>query len=120
MLNKISGLARALYVILAIVAGFVALGGALGGMDVALILLVLGLIAGITIPDDRVLLAAATVIALPIVGAALTHIPTIGAQLNAVALNLQVGMAGAVATAIAIRLYHLTVDGVTGLTATGK
>ena len=78
MLNKVSGLARTLYVVLAIVAGFVALGGM--GMDVALVLLVLGLIAGISIPDDRVVLAAATVIALPIIGTALTHIPTIGAQ----------------------------------------
>jgi|SRR5438105_1665888 len=118
MLNKVSGLARTLYVVLAIVAGFVALGGM--GMDVALVLLVLGLIAGISIPDDRVVLAAATVIALPIIGTALTHIPTIGAQLNAVAGNLQVGVAGAVATAIAIRLYRLALDGVTGLTAASK
>jgi len=51
----------------------------------------------------------------PIIGTALTHIPTIGAQLNAVALNLQMAMAGALATAIAIRLYHLTMDGVTGI-----
>ena len=113
MLNKLSGLARALYIILAIVAGFVAL----GGLDVALVLLVLGLIAGISIPDDRLVLAAATVIALPIVGTALTHIPTAGAQLNAVALNLQIAIAGAVATAIAMRLYRLGMDGVTGLMA---
>jgi hypothetical protein len=113
MLNKVSGLACALYIVLAIVAGFVAL----GGMDVALVLLVLGLIAGITLADDRVVLAAATVIALPIIGTALTHIPTIGAQLNAVALNLQVAMAGSVATAIAMRLYRLGLNGVTGLMA---
>jgi hypothetical protein len=115
MLDKISGLARALYILLAIVAGFVAI----GTMDVALVLLVLGLIAGLSLPDDRMVLALATLIALPIIGAALTHIPTIGAQLNAVALNLQVGIAGAVATAVAIRLFHLAMDGVTGLTGTG-
>jgi hypothetical protein len=57
----------------------------------------------------------ALVIALPIIGTALTHIPTIGAQLNAVALNLQMAMAGAVATAVAIRMYHLTMAGVMGL-----
>jgi len=116
MLMKVSGLARALYIVLAIVAGFVAL----GGMDVALVLLVLGLIAGLSMPDDRVLLAAATVIALPILGTALTHIPSIGAQLNAVAMNLQMGIAGAVAMAIAMRLYTLTIAGVTGLTAHAK
>ena len=113
MLNKISGLARSLYIVLAIVAGFVAL----GGMNVALILLVLGLIAGISMPRDRMVLAAATVIALPIVGAALANIPTIGEKLSAVMANLQVGVAGALATALTIFLYELTMEGVTGLTA---
>ena len=46
MLNKIGGLARAIYVILAIVAGFVAL----GSMNLPLILVVLGLIAGLAMP----------------------------------------------------------------------
>ena len=72
MLNKISGLARSLYIVLAIVAGFVAM----GGLNVALVLVVLGLIAGISMPRERMVLAAATVIALPIVGAALGNIPT--------------------------------------------
>ena len=67
-------------------------------MDVALVLVVLGLIAGISMPKERMVLAAATVIALPIIGAALAHIPAIGAQLNAVTANLQLGMAGAFAT----------------------
>ena len=114
MLNKVSGLARALYIVLAIVAGFVALGGM--GMDVALVLLVLGLIAGISMPRERMLLAAATVIALPIVGAALGHIPAVGAQLTAVCGNLQTGIAGAFAGALVIALYELVMDGVMGLT----
>ena len=113
MLKKVSGLSRSLYIVIAVVAGFVAL----GGLDVALALVVLGLIAGITLPDDRVVLAVAAVIALPILGTALGHIPAIGAQLGAVAGNLQLGVAGAAASAIAIRLYHLTMEGVTGLTA---
>ena len=114
MMNKISGLARALYIILAIVAGFVAL----GGLDVALVLLVLGLIAGITMPRERLLLAFAAVIALPMVGAALTRIPEIGAQLNAVMTNLQLGIAGAATSALTILLYGLVMEGVTGLTGT--
>ena len=113
MLNKVSGLCRALYIVLAIVAAFIPM----GGMDVALVLLVLGLVSGISIPDDRVVLAAATVIALPIIGTALGHIPQVGTQLTAVAGNLQVAIAGGVATAIAMRLYRLALDGVTGLTA---
>jgi hypothetical protein len=112
MLMKISGLARAIAIVLAIVAGFVAL----AMMNVPLVLVVLGLIAGLAMPADRILLTTVTLVALPIVGAALATIPSVGAQLNAVALNLQMAMAGAVATSIAIRLYHLTMDGVMGLT----
>ena len=65
-------------------------------------------------------LAAATVIALPIIGAALGHIPTIGAQLDRVTANLQLGVAGALASALVIFLYHLVMDGVTGLTGAAQ
>ena len=112
MLKKISGLSRALYILLAIVAGFVVL----GTMDMALILVVLGLIAGVSMERDNMIGAGITVIALPIIGAALAHIPTIGAQLTAVTANLQMGVAGALASALAIALYHLVMDGVMGLT----
>ena len=112
MLMKIGGLARAIAIILAVVAGFMAL----SMMNVPLALVVLGLVAGLATAEDRLLMSTVTLIALPIVGAALTHIPSIGAQLNAVALNLQLAMAGALATVVAIRLYHLTMDGVVGLT----
>ena len=119
MLKKIGGLARALYILLAIVAGVVTL----GTMDVALILVVLGLIAGLSMPRERMVLAAVAVIALPTVGAALGHIPAIGAQLTAICGNLQTGIAGAFASALAMLMYELTMDGVMGLTgagATGK
>ena len=115
MMMKIGDIARTLYIVLAVVAGFVAL----GRVDIALVLVVLGLISGISMPDDRNVIAAVLVVALPLIGTALTHIPAIGTQLNAVALNLQAAMAGAVATAIAIRLAKLAMDGVTGLTASG-
>ena len=116
MLNKISGLARSLYIVLAIAAGFVAM----GGLNVALVLVLLGLIAGISMPRDRMVLAAATVIALPMVGAALANIPTIGEQLSAIMTNLQLGVAGALASAMVLFLYELTMEGVTGLTASSK
>ena len=112
MLIKIGGLARAIAIVLAIVAGFMAL----NMMNVPLTLVVLGLIAGLAMTDDRVLLSTVTLIALPIIGTALSQIPTIGAQLNAVALNLQLAIAGALATTIAIRLYHMVMGGVMGLT----
>jgi len=112
MLKKIGGLARALYILLAIVAGFVAL----GTMDVALVLVVLGLIAGLSMPRERMVLAAALAIALPIIGTALGHIPMLGAQLTAICANLQLGVAGALASAVAIFLYELVMDGVMGMT----
>ena len=119
MLNKVGGLARALAIVLAIIAGFMAL----NMMNVPLVLVVLGLIAGLAMAEDRLVLSTVTLIALPIIGTALMNIPTIGAHLNAVALNLQMALAGSLATSIAIRVYHMTMDGVTGLTgaaASGK
>ena len=115
MMNKIGGLARALYIVLAIVAGFVAL----GGLNVALVLVVLGLISGISMPRDRLVLARVAVVALPMIGTALSIIPTIGAQLAAVMTNLQAGVAGAAATATAMLLYELVMEGVMGLTGSG-
>jgi hypothetical protein len=114
MVNMISGLARTLYIVLAIVAGLVAMGTM---MNVPLVLLVLGLVAGITLPRERYVTAVVTVIALPILGAALGTIPTVGAQLTAICGNLQVGMAGAVVTALVIRLYELAIEGVPGMGA---
>ena len=111
MLNKIGGLARSLYIVLAVSAGFVALGGRNG----ARILVVLGLISGISMPRERLVLALVAVVALPMIGAALAAIPAIGAQLGAVMDNLQLGVAGAATTALAILLYELTMEGVTGL-----
>jgi hypothetical protein len=112
MLMKIGGLARALAIILAIVAGFVAI----NMMNVPLVLVVLGLIAGLAMPEDRLVLSTVTLIALPIIGTALGTIPSVGAQLGAVCGNLQMAIAGALATTIAMRLYHMTMDGVMGLT----
>ena len=116
MLKKISVLARALYILLAIVTGFVAL----GTMDMALIIVVLGLIAGLSMGQDRLILAGVCALILPIIGAALGHIPTIGAQLTAVTANLQMGVAGALASAMAIFLYGLVMEGVTGLMGSGS
>ena len=116
MLMKISRLARALYILLAVIAGFVAL----GPMNVALVLLVLGLIAGISMPRERMVLAAVLLVALPIIGTALGQLPAVGAQLTAVTGNLQMALAGALATAVAILLYELVMEGVTGMMGTGE
>jgi hypothetical protein len=111
MLMKIGGLARAVAIVLAIVAGFVAL----TMMNVPLVLVILGLIAGLAMAEDRIVLSTVTLIALPIIGTALATIPAVGAQLAAICGNLQFAMAGALATQLAMRLYHLTMDGVMGV-----
>jgi len=111
MLMKIGGLARAVAIVLAIVAAFVPI----TMMNVPLALVVLGLIAGLAMAEDRLVLSTVTLIALPIIGTALATIPTVGAQLAAVCGNLQLAIAGALATCIAIRLYHMTMDGVMGV-----
>jgi hypothetical protein len=87
---------------------------------VALVLVVLGLIAGISMPQERMVLAAATVIALPLIGAALGNIPAVGEQLGAVAGNLQLGIAGALASAIAMFLYERVMEGVKGLSTSSS
>jgi hypothetical protein len=115
MLKKVSGLCRALYILLAIITGFVAL----GTMDVALILVALGLVSGLSMPQDKIILAGVIAVVLPIVGASLSHVPAIGAQLTAVAANLQMGVGGALASAIAIFLYGLVMDGLMGLAGGG-
>lgn len=113
MLNKVSGIARAIGILLAIVAGFVAL----GDLNTALVLVILGLIGGIAYGADDLVRLGVMALALPAVGAALGNIPTVGEQLGAVCGNLAVLVASALATAFAIRLFHIVKGDVMGLAA---
>jgi hypothetical protein len=65
--------------------------------------------------QDKMVLAAVTVVGLPMVGTALGHIPAIGAQLTVVCINLQLGVAGAFATALAIFLYQTIIGSLMGM-----
>jgi hypothetical protein len=113
MVKKVAGLARLLAIVLAIVAGFVAI----PNINVALILVVLGLIAGIAYDDTGAVRLFLTVLVLGPVAGALGAIPEIGDELGAVALNVALAAAGAAATVIAIRLFNNSRADVTGLTA---
>lgn len=113
MLNKVGSLARALGVLLAIVAGFVTL----GTMNTALVILVLGLIAGLCYTAEDIVRLGVLVLALPVVGMALGNIPEIGEKLGAVAGNVALAIAGALATTVVVRLYNLVKDDLTGLAA---
>ena len=112
-MNKTIALARAAAIILAVVTAFVAI----ANLNVALVLVSLGLIAGLGYGEDDMTRLVLTVLVLPVVGAALSTTPTVGAQLEIVATNLAVVVAGAAATVLAIRCFNLVKDDLTGLVA---
>ena len=113
MVDKIAGLARLIATLLAIVAGFVP--AVFGNMNLPLVLVVLGLIAGLKYRPEGTVALLLVVLALPFIGTALANIPAIGAQLNAVALNIELAAASVAATVIAIRLFNNSKDYLTGL-----
>lgn len=111
MVSKIAGLARALGIILAVVAAFVSI----PNLNVALVLVVVGLIAGLVYTEETATRLFLTVLVLPIVAAALNMIPSLGTQLGAVATNLALTAAGAAATYIAVRVFNIAKDDLMGL-----
>jgi hypothetical protein len=111
MISKVAGLARALAIILAVVAAFITI----PNLNVALVLVILGLIAGLAYSEDNVTRLILTVLVLPAVAVALATIPAIGSYLGAVATNVALAATGASATLIAIRLFNLVKGDLTGL-----
>jgi len=103
MLEKIGGLARLLATLLAIVAGFVALPA---NINVALVLVVLGLIAGLRYKPEEAMSLFLVVLVLPLAGLALGMIPQIGDKLTAVFNNIALAAASVSATVIAMRIYN--------------
>ncbi len=112
-MEKVTGIAGALGAILAVVAGFIAI----PGLDVGLVLLILGIIAGISASQDGAIRMFLAVLALPVIGAALGGIPAIGDQLGAVMGNLATAAAGISATLVARRVYDMVMGAVKGLSA---
>lgn len=111
MIGKIGSLARALGILLAVVAGFVAI----PGLNVVLVIVVLGLIGGLAYAADEAVRLYVAVLVLPAIGLALSNIPGIGGQLTAAATNVGLAAAGAAATVLAIRLYNMVKDALLGL-----
>jgi hypothetical protein len=110
MLNKVAGLARAIALILAIVAAFVAI-----PTNVALVLVLLGVIAGFAYTAEDFTRLALMVLVLPMIGAALSNIPQIGVHLAAVMGNVALAIAGALATRVVFRLYDVLIGDIKGL-----
>lgn len=110
MLNKVAGLARAVAILLAIAAGFVAI-----PTNVALVLLLLGVIAGFSYGTDDFGKLVFTALGLGIAGPALSAIPTVGEHLTTIFGGVGTAVAGVLATRIIIRLYEVVVADLKGL-----
>jgi len=113
MLAKVSGLAISLAIVLAVVAGVVAI----PGLNVTLLILVLGIVGGISAPQDGAIRMFLAVLALPVIGAALGGIPMAGEYLTAIFNNITAAAAGASATLVARRIYDMVMDGVRGFSS---
>lgn len=99
-MDKICGLARALAIVVAVVAAFVTV------PQVATVLILLGVVAGITnTPEDRMRLFLITTVL--ILGAkSLDAIPGVGTYLAVIFGNLGMGTLGASLTGIVLGIYH--------------
>lgn len=115
MLAKVAGLARALVIILAVVAGFVAI----PNLNVNAVLVGLGLIAGTGYGDDTRTNVILTALVMPLASAALGMLPLVGVQLGAVAANVGIAAAAAAAASLSLRLLNLVKDDLAGLTKKG-
>ncbi|MEQ1724886.1 MAG: hypothetical protein ABL882_03045 [Sphingopyxis sp.] len=102
-MTKVYAAARALAVLLAIVAAFMAI----PNVNVAALLVGLGLVAGLGTDAEATPRALLSTIALPVVAVALAHLPAVGTHLAAIATNLGLATAGIAATAVALRVFAM-------------
>ncbi|MEQ1497139.1 MAG: hypothetical protein ABL914_00630 [Novosphingobium sp.] len=111
MLTKITGLAGALATLMAIVTAFMPM----EGLNVALGLLALGMIAGISIADDMMARIGIATLALPVAGAAMVAVPAVGTQLGAMLSGFGLVAAGAFGVAATIRMVTRAIATLKGL-----
>ena len=88
---------------------------AIPNFNVALVLVILGLVAGLKYKPESAIGLFLVVLTLPVVGKALEAIPAIGGKLDAVALNIDLAAAAVAATVIAMRLFNNSKDDVTSV-----
>lgn len=112
MIDKLTGLARALAILLSVIAAFVAI----PNLDTQLVLVVLGLIAGISYGDEQRIGLILTAVVLPLVAPTLSGIPAIGESLGSIASNIGVAAAAGVASSLAISLFNTVKGDLMGLT----
>ena len=102
-MNKVYAAARALAILLAIAAAFVAI----PNIDVAFALVILGIISGLGANAEEGMRIMLAILALPVIGSALGNIPQVGEQLGAIASNLGLNVAGIGATLVVRRILGL-------------
>lgn len=102
-MNKVYAVTRGLGLLLAIAAAFVAI----PNLNVAAVLVVLGIITGLGVAEENTQRLMIATLVLPVVAIALGNIPQLGEQLSAIAANLGTNVAGSAATAITMRIIGL-------------
>ena len=114
-MDKLTGLASLLAVILAIVAGVMPN----LGFDAGMIILILGIIAGISADQDNAVRMYVAVLVLPVVAAGLGGLEAVGGYLAGIFGNLAVAATGISATLIARKVYEMAMGNVQSLTGGG-
>ena len=112
-MDKLTGLATVLGIILAIVAGVVPI----PGLDVGLILLILGVIGGIGASQDGAVRMYLAVLVLPAIAVGLGGIPMVGGYLGAIFANLAIVVTGIAASLAARKAYDVIMGNIKSLTA---
>lgn len=111
-MSKVTALAGLAALLLAVVAAFVAI----PNLNVAAALVGLGIIAGLTYTEDRVMGVLVATLVYPLVAIALGNIPVVGEKLGAIAGNVGMVAAGVAATVLAMRLFSIAKASVGALT----
>jgi hypothetical protein len=83
----------------------------------ALILLLLGVIAGFAYTSEDLTRLVVMALGLGIAGGAVTAIPEVGGYVSAIFAGVATAVAGAIATRIVIRLYEIVMGDIKGLGA---
>lgn len=102
-MSKITALVGLAALLLAVVAAFVPI----PNLNVAAVLVVLGVVAGLSYTEDRVQGLLLATLVYPLVAVALGNIPVAGEKLGAIAANIGLLAAGVAATVLTMRLIGI-------------
>ena len=111
-MSKITAILGLAALLLAVVAAFVAI----PNLNVAAVLVVLGIVAGLSYTEDRVQGLLLAVLVYPVAAVALGNIPEVGEKLGAIAANIGLVAAGVAVTVLTMRLINIVKANVAELT----